>query len=168
MLSPSQVHSLEVLSRDKKAHLFQHLADVVAYAPIKDPMTCIDSQTIFHSATAWRLEVWGKGRKVIKDWEAAAESKSFYLLWHTLANYNAAFHHGNLGFSHADTSPLNTFITVEPRGISPPLYSARIFSSHLHAEKHNHSNIQGLRWNTTGKTVFSCNCQFGDSGLFSF
>lgn len=93
------------------------------------------------------MKTWGvrKGGGGIKDGEKVGESKSFYLLWHTMANYNAAFHHGNLGFSHAGTPALNTFIIVERCSITPPLYSASVFSYHLHTEKHNHAKQRGIK-----------------------
>lgn len=75
------------------------------------------------------------------------ESKSFYLLWHTLANYNAAFHHENLVFFQAGTPALNTFIIVKwHSSTTPPLYSANLFSYHLHTEKHNHTKHTGIKY----------------------
>lgn len=91
-------------------------------------MSFIDSQTVF---TMQLHEEKGCGG--IKDEEEVGEFTNY-----KVANYNAAFHHGNLGFSHAGTSALNTFIIVERRSTTPPPLSAQLFSYHLHRETQSH------------------------------
>lgn len=98
-------------------------------------MSFIDSQTVF--TVQLHKEKAGGG---ISDEEEVGEFTNY-----KVANYNAAFHHGNLGFSHAGTSALNTFIIVKRRSTTPPPLSANPFLT-IFTERHNHTKHAGFKY----------------------